>query len=58
MKHDKYLCIDFSSMNQYMDAFTAAHFLPHTDMKLFPSAGAPPVGFVKPGASADTEQRL
>jgi len=29
--------IDFSSNNQYMDEFTSALFLPHTNMKSFPS---------------------
>lgn len=29
--------LDFSSNNAFMDAFTRAQFLPHTDEKLFPS---------------------
>ncbi len=29
--------IDFSSNNQYMDEFTSALFLPHTNVKSFPS---------------------
>lgn len=29
--------IDFSSNNRYMDEFTSALFLPHTDLKAFPS---------------------
>lgn len=31
--------IDLSSDNRYMDAYVAALFLPHTDMKKFPSVG-------------------
>jgi len=29
--------IDFSSNSRFMDEFTSALFLPHTDMKAFPS---------------------
>ena len=32
--------IDFSSNNQFMDEFTSARFLPHTDMDAFPSVKA------------------
>jgi uncharacterized 2Fe-2S/4Fe-4S cluster protein (DUF4445 family) len=32
--------IDFSSNNSYMDEFTAALFLPHTNLGMFPSATA------------------
>jgi len=34
--------IDFSSNSHYMDEFTSACFLPHTDLKAFPSATAAP----------------
>ncbi len=29
--------IDFSTSNQFMDEFTSALFLPHTNLKVFPS---------------------
>jgi uncharacterized 2Fe-2S/4Fe-4S cluster protein (DUF4445 family) len=29
--------VDFSSNNRYMDEFTSALFLPHTDLKAFPT---------------------
>jgi uncharacterized 2Fe-2S/4Fe-4S cluster protein (DUF4445 family) len=32
--------IDFSSNPRYMDAFTSALFLPHTDLEMFPSVAA------------------
>jgi len=32
--------VDFSSRPQYMDQFTSALFLPHTDLKAFPSVAA------------------
>jgi uncharacterized 2Fe-2S/4Fe-4S cluster protein (DUF4445 family) len=32
--------IDFSSSNHYMDEFTSALFLPHTNLEMFPSAAA------------------
>jgi uncharacterized 2Fe-2S/4Fe-4S cluster protein (DUF4445 family) len=32
--------IDFSSNNRYMDAFTSALFLPHTNLDMFPSVAA------------------
>ncbi|MEJ2158091.1 MAG: ASKHA domain-containing protein [Desulfobacteraceae bacterium] len=31
--------IDFSSNSRYMDEFTSALFLPHTDLNMFPNAG-------------------
>jgi uncharacterized 2Fe-2S/4Fe-4S cluster protein (DUF4445 family) len=33
--------MDFSSRPQYMDQFTSALFLPHTDLKAFPSVAGP-----------------
>jgi hypothetical protein len=30
--------IDFSSNSRYMDEFTSALFLPHTDLDMFPNA--------------------
>jgi hypothetical protein len=33
--------IDFSSNGHYMDAFTSALFLPHTNLDLFPSVTTP-----------------
>ena len=33
--------VDFSSNRSYMDAFTSALFLPHTDLKQFPNATMP-----------------
>ena len=35
---DSITYVDFSSRPQYMDQFTSALFLPHTDLKAFPSA--------------------
>ncbi len=32
--------VDFSTNNRYMDAFTSALFLPHTNLKAFPSVAA------------------
>jgi uncharacterized 2Fe-2S/4Fe-4S cluster protein (DUF4445 family) len=34
---DSITYVDFSSRPQYMDQFTSALFLPHTDLKAFPS---------------------
>jgi hypothetical protein len=34
--------VDFSSNPRYMDEFTSALFLPHTDLKAFPSAAGNP----------------
>jgi uncharacterized 2Fe-2S/4Fe-4S cluster protein (DUF4445 family) len=34
--------VDFSSNTKFMDEFTSALFLPHTDMKQFPSVKLPP----------------
>jgi uncharacterized 2Fe-2S/4Fe-4S cluster protein (DUF4445 family) len=34
---NKMTYVDFSSNNRYMDEFTSAMFLPHTDLKQFPS---------------------
>jgi hypothetical protein len=31
--------IDFSSNPRYMDEFTSALFLPHTNLEMFPSEG-------------------
>ncbi|WP_457554186.1 ASKHA domain-containing protein [Desulfobacula sp.] len=33
--------LDFSSNNDFMEAFTRAQFLPHTDANLFPNIGKP-----------------
>lgn len=34
--------VDFSSNPKYMDEFTSALFLPHTDLNAFPSVAAMP----------------
>jgi uncharacterized 2Fe-2S/4Fe-4S cluster protein (DUF4445 family) len=50
--------VNLSSSPRFMDEFIKAQFLPHTEMRLFPSvpvnngsSGAKPYGKKKPGAS-------